>query len=193
MFAREQYFYTHAEYFALEEQAEFKSEYRHGRIIAIAGASLNHNRIARNVHTKLNNALAGRSCETFFGHVRLWIERRDFYTYPDVMVVCGHPQLVAGRSDTLINPIVLIEVLSESTAAYDPSEKFQAYWTLPSLAEYVLIDQYRLRVEYFQRISDKEWRLLVLTKPEEVLLLESIEASIPVSQIYHNVIWEEQE
>lgn len=191
MLAQERRLYTHAEYFALEEQAQVKSEYRRGEIIAMAGTSLNHNRIAGNVHTHLNNTLVGKSCEAFIGDVRLWIERRDFYTYPDVMVVCGSPQFVVGRTDTVTNPVVLIEVLSESTAAYDRGDKFQAYWTLPSLAEYVLIDQYRPRVEYFQRISEKEWRLLVLTKGEDVLNLESIAASIPLSQIYRNVAWDE--
>ncbi|MCK6626785.1 MAG: Uma2 family endonuclease [Anaerolineae bacterium] len=192
MLAQERRLYTHAEYFALEEQAQVKSEYRGGEIIAMAGTSLNHNRIAKNVSFAIDQAVTGKSCESFIGDVRLWIERRDFYTYPDVMVVCGSPQFVAGRTDTVTNPVVLIEVLSESTAAYDRGDKFQAYWTLPSLAEYVLIDQYRLRVDYFQRISEKEWRLLVLTKEEDVLNLESITASILLSQIYRNVAWEEQ-
>jgi Uma2 family endonuclease len=192
MLAQERRLYTQAEYFALEEQAQVKSEYRRGEIIAMAGASLNHNRIAKNTSFAIDQALAGKSCESFLGDVRLWIERRDLYTYPDVMVVCGQPQFAAGRTDTITNPIVLIEVLSESTAAYDRSDKFQAYWTLPSLAEYVLIDQYRVRVEYFQRISEKEWRLLVLTKEEEVLPLESIGAAVPLEQIYRNVAWEDQ-
>ncbi len=191
MLAQEHRLYTHAEYFALEDQAQVKSEYRRGEIIVMAGGSLNHNRIAGNVHTQLNLALAGKSCEVFIGDIRLWIERRDFYTYPDVLVLCGQPQFAAGRTDTVTNPIVLIEVLSESTAAYDRGDKFQAYWTLNSLAEYVLIDQYRVRVEYFQRISEKEWRLLVLTKEEDVLTLDSIEVAVPLEQIYRNVVWEE--
>ncbi|NJN96257.1 MAG: Uma2 family endonuclease [Anaerolineales bacterium] len=190
MLAQERRLYSHAEYFALEEQAQVKSEYRCGEIIAMAGTSLNHNRIAKNVSFAIDQAVAGKSCESFIGDVRLWIERRDFYTYPDVMVVCGPPQFAAGRTDTVTNPVVLIEVLSESTAAYDRGDKFQAYWTLPSLAEYVLIDQYRLRVDYFQRISEKEWRLLVLTKKDEALAFESIEVSVLLEQIYRNVVWE---
>lgn len=83
-------------------------------------------------------------------------------------------------------------MLSESTAAYDRSDKFQAYWTLDSLAEYVLVDQYRLRVECFQRLTEKEWRLLALTKTEDVLVLDSIGVAMPLGQIYQNVVWEAQ-
>ena len=192
MLAKEDRFYTPAEYFALEEQASYKSEYRQGEIIAMAGGSLNHNRIAKNTCFAIDEALAGKSCESFLGDVRLWVAKKELYTYPDIMVVCGLAELAEGRTDTLTNPLLLIEVLSESTAGYDRGDKFQAYWTLESLVEYVLIDQYRTRVEYFQRVSQKEWRLLVLTKLEETLLLESIEADIPLSQIYRNVTWEKQ-
>jgi Uma2 family endonuclease len=190
MLTHEKHYYTHAEYFAQEEQAETKSEYRRGEIIAMAGTSLNHNRIARNSAFAINQAIKNKPCEVFIGDVRLWIAKKDFFTYPDVMVICGQPVLVEGRPDTVSNPTVVIEVLSESTAGYDRSDKFRAYWTLDSLAEYVLIDQYRQQVEYFRRVSEKEWRLLVLTKPEDALPLESLEVTVPLSEIYRGVTWE---
>ena len=191
MLARERHVYTHAEYFALEEQAEVRNEYWQGDLVAMTGGSLNHNRIAGNAYTALNNALAGESCEAFIGDVRVWIEQKDIFTYPDVMVICGQPELLEGRIDTITNPKIIVEVLSESTVGYDRSDKFQAYWTLDSLAEYVLIDQYRVRVEYFRRVSEKEWRLLVLTRPDEILTLESVGVEIPLDAIYRHVTWEQ--
>lgn len=191
MLAKEHHAYTHAEYFALEDEADYKSEYFHGQIVAMAGASLNHNRLAKNISFAVDNAAAGKSCEAFIGDVRLWIEQRDSYTYPDVMAICGEPEFVEGRPDTVINPKVIIEVLSESTESYDRGDKFQAYWTLDSFEEYVLVDQYRMRVEYFKRISEKEWRLRILTKPDDELAFESIDVTIPLDEIYRNVTWDD--
>ena len=192
MLAKQPHLYTPEEYLALEEKAEYKSEYYRGEIVAMAGASINHNRIAKNVSFAIDGGLGGRPCESFIGDVRLWIEQRQFYTYPDVMVVCGSLEFVEGRTDTVTNPQIIIEVLSESTENYDRSKKFHAYWTLDSLTEYVLVDQYRQRVEYFCRASEKEWLLRVLTKEDDVLKLETIGVEIPLEIIYHNVAWEEQ-
>jgi len=192
MLAQERQLYTRAEYLALEEKADYRSEYRQGEIVAMAGASVNHNRITINVSTALTNAFAEKSCEAFSSDLRVWVERRNLFTYPDVMAVCGDLTFYDDRTDTITNPQVIIEVLSESTAAYDRGEKFQAYWTLDSLAEYVLIDQYRVRVEYFRRISEKEWRLIVLTKTDDVLTLESVGVDLALDQIYRNVVWEEK-
>jgi Uma2 family endonuclease len=191
MLAKGRHLYTHAEYFALEEQADHKSEYFGGKIVAMASASLNHNRIAKNISFAIDNSVAGKPCESFIGDVRLWIEKRDSYTYPDVMVICGEPEFVEDRTDTVINPKVIIEVLSESTEGYDRGDKFRTYWTLDSLEEYILVDQYRMRVEYFKRISEKEWRLRVLTKADDPLVLESLGLEIPLSETYENVTWDD--
>jgi Uma2 family endonuclease len=191
MLAKEQSFYTPEEYLALEEQADYKSEYYHGEIIAMSGGSLNHNRIAKNISFAIDEMLAGQPGESFIGDVRLWVEKKNLYTYPDVMVVCDGAELVAGRTDTIINPKVVIEVLSASTERYDRGDKFRAYWTLNSIEEYVLIDQYGPRVEYFRRVSEKEWRLLVLTKMDDVLSLASIQVDLSLIQIYRNVVWED--
>ncbi|HEY86366.1 MAG TPA: Uma2 family endonuclease [Chloroflexi bacterium] len=193
MLARQYDFYTTQEYLAIEEEAKRKSEYYDGEIVALAGASLNHNRIAGNIHTALNNSVGGKPCESFIGDVKVWIEERNFFTYPDVMVVCGETKFVESRSDTITNPKIIIEVLSESTERYDRSAKFHAYWTLDTLEEYILVDQYRLRVEYFRRTSAKEWALRVLTNIEDVLDLTSVGVEITLSSIYRNVDWEEDE
>jgi Uma2 family endonuclease len=105
--------------------------------------------------------------------------------------VCGAPEFLEERADTITNPKVIIEVLSKSTAGYDRGDKFQAYWTLDTFHEFVLIDQYRIHIEYFRRMSEKEWRLRVLTKEDDVLSLESITAELPLDQIYRNVSWDE--
>lgn len=191
MFAKQSHSYTPAEYLALEEKAEYKSEYFQGKIVAMAGASLNHSRIVRNLSALLNQAFAAKPCEVFTTDVRLWIEKRNFFTYPDVIVVCDEPQFFKDRTDTITNPQIIIEVLSKSTAEYDRSDKFHAYWTLDSFAEYVLVDQYRVQVEYFRRVSGKQWELQVFTRLDESLSLKSIEVKLPLEQIYQRVNWEE--
>ena len=132
--------YTREEYLLLEEKAEYKSEYRQGEIVAMTGASLNHNRIIISLSTFLTNAFESRSRETFTNDLRLWIERKRLYTYPDVMVICGQPKFVEGRADTIVNPKIIIEVLSKLTESYDRGDKFYAYWALDTFAEYVLVD-----------------------------------------------------
>ena len=183
--------YTREEYLLLEEKAEYKSEYRQGKIVAMAGASLNHNRIVSNMHAALYNAIEAKSCEVFMSDLRLWIEKRRLYTYPDVTVICDEPEFVEDRTDTIINPKIIIEVLSKSTESYDRGDKFHAYWTLDTFEEYVLVDQYRVHVEYFRKIDEKIWEIIVLTRADETLTLKSIEIEIPLGKIYRNVEFEE--
>ncbi len=183
--------YTREEYLLLEEKAEYKSEYRQGEIVAMTGASANHNRVAGNLFNALSNTLQSGPCEVFISDLRLWIERRNLYTYPDVMVICGGLQFVEGRTDTITNPKIIIEVLSKSTEGYNRGDKFHAYWTLDTFEEYILVDQYRVHVEYFRRIDEKVWEINVLTKEDETLNLKSIEVEIPLNKIYRNVTFEE--
>jgi len=135
------------EYLALEETAESKSEYCDGVIIPRTGASTNHNHISLNMSIALRLALKGLDYNIFMGDVRLWMPKKRFYTYPDVMVILGKPEYYNNRKDTVINPQVIIEVLSKSTKSYDRSDKFQFYQTLPTFQEYILIDQSRIYVE----------------------------------------------
>jgi Uma2 family endonuclease len=190
MLAKEQRSYTFEEYLAFEEQVEHKSEYRQGQIVAMAGASLIHNRIVSNIHAALYNALQTSACDVFMSDLRLWIQKESRAVYPDVMVICGEPQLVEGRTDTVTNPKLIIEVLSKSTTEDDRSDKFQAYWSLDTFEEYVLVDQYRARVEYFRRVSEKLWELLVFTQPNDILTLKSIGIELSLAQIYYKVQWD---
>lgn len=185
-------YYTLAEYLALEEQAEYKNEYYQGQIRAMAGASANHNRLVSNLHANLYHALEAKSCEVFVNDLRVWVEQKDLGAYPDVMVVCGGLEFLEGRTDTVINPKIIIEVLSESTAIYDKGDKFYAYWTLDTFEEYVLVDQYQIRVEYFRRVDEKIWELRVFTKLDDYLTLQSIDVALPLDRIYRNVDWDEK-
>ena len=182
--------YTPQEYLLREEKAEYKSEYYQGKIVALAGASINHNRITRNITTALANVSEVGGCEAFSNDLRVWIEAKNRYVYPDVAVVCGEIDLAEGRDDTIINPKIIIEVLSASTENYDRGDKFRAYWALDSLEEYILVDQYRMRVEYFRQVNERDWFLRVFTKAEEALELKSVGVEIPLEQIYRNVAWD---
>ena len=152
-----QRYFTPEEYLALEEAAEYKSEYRDGEIIPMTGASTNHNHISLNMSIALRLALKGLDYNVFMGDVRLWMPKKRFYTYPDVMVIAGKPEYYNNRKDTVINPQVIIEVLSKSTKSYDRSDKFQFYQTLPTFQEYILIDQSRVYVEQYCKLANKRW------------------------------------
>jgi Uma2 family endonuclease len=193
MVVHENLFHTFEEYLIREEQAQYKSEYRRGKIVAMAGASLAHNRIVGNLHAALYNALQTKPCAVFMNDLRLWIEPAQRAVYPDVMVICGEPELVEGRTDTVTNPKVVIEVLSKSTAEEDRSDKFHAYWTLQTFEEYILVDQYRTHVEYFRRVRDKQWELLIFTKLNDLLTLKSIAVEISLDQIYRNITFRLQD
>lgn len=190
MLARQQKYYTPEEYLTLEESAEYRSEYYQGEIFAMSGGSANHNRIAGNVYMSLRERLEGKSCEAFITDMRLLVKKNGLYTYPDVMVICGQLKYVKGRTDTVTNPVLIVEVLSESTQAYDRGAKFELYRALETLQDYVLIDQARVYVEYFHKLADGRWVLTELSQIEAVLALESVGVELPLSQVYRRVEWE---
>src|SRR5262245_46847116 len=128
---------TPEQYLVLERKADFKSEYLNGYIIAMAGASREHNLIAGNLHGELRSQLKGRPCETYVSDMRVFIDRTGLYTYPDIVAVCGEARFQDDGVDTLLNPTVIVEVLSDSTERYDRGRKFGHYRQLPSLREYV--------------------------------------------------------
>jgi len=178
------------EYFDLEETAEYKSEYYQGEILAMAGGSANHNRIAGNVFIALSDALRTKPCEAFIGDLRVWVKQVDLYTYPDVMVVCNGLEFAHDRTDTITNPIVIFEVLSPSTESYDRGKKFEFYRTIETLKDYVLIDQERVHVEYFRQLDDGQWLLSVFDDEADTLTLQSIGVEMLLSDIYQRVDWE---
>lgn len=178
---------TPEEYLALERQAEYKSEYYDGEILAMTGASLKHNRITLNIGAELNLRLKSRDCQAFASDMRVHVPATGLYTYPDVVVVCGEPQLEDEHLDTLLNPTLIVEVLSKSTARYDRTGKFSDYRSIPSFAEYLLVAQDEYRVEHYAKQPDGRWLLTEYRSLEAVLELYSIQCSLSLKEIYDKV------
>jgi len=178
------------EYLARERRAETKSEYLRGEVFAMSGASREHNLIAGNVNRELSQQLRERECEVYPGEMRVKVSPSGLYTYPDVTVVCSAPEFEDAEVDTLLNPKVLVEVLSPSTADYDRGGKFTHYRRLPSLHEYVLISQDRPLVEHYVRQGQDEWLLTEQSCLQDTLVLPSIQCQLPLSEIYLKVRWE---
>ncbi len=183
-----QTYVTPAEYLAFERKAPFKNEYLEGQIIAMSGASRAHNRITVDITIQLGNQLMARECEVFAGDMRVRPSLESpAYFYPDVVVVCDEPRFEDNTLDTLLNPILVIEVLSPSTAAYDRGEKFEHYQQLESLQEYILVAQDRVHVEHYLR-RDTQWVPAEFRELDDVLPLVSIECTLPLRAIYRRVI-----
>jgi Uma2 family endonuclease len=157
--ALEQRIYTPDEYLELEIASETRNEYRKGAIVPTTEGTPDHNELAINLAFLLKSALRGKPYRIVATDQRLWVPERSLYTYPDVMVVEKPLQLQTGRTDTVINPCFLAEVLSKSTRDYDHGEKFSAYRTIDSFCEYLLIDQYSIHVEHYVKTAANQWLL----------------------------------
>jgi Uma2 family endonuclease len=179
--------YTPEEYLALERQAQYKSEYFAGEIFAMAGASRWHNLIVTNVVRELSLQLKGRPCTTYPSDMRVKISPAGLYAYPDVTVVCGDAQFEDTQQDTLLNPTLIVEVLSESTEAYDRGSKFAHYRKLASLQEYVLITQTKPHVEHYVRQPDNRWLLAEADSVHDTIHLPSIDCHLALSEVYDKV------
>jgi len=182
--------FTPQEYLALERKSETRNEYYNGEICAMSGPSREHNLIAGNLFRDIGNQLEDRPCETYMNDMRVWIEATGLYTYPDGVVVCGEPRFQDREVDTLLNPTVIVEVLSPTTEAYDRGDKFRHYQRIGSLREFVLIAQDRMMVERYTR-QGNDWVLSDMTDPDQVLKLESIGCQIPLDRIYAKITFPE--
>jgi Uma2 family endonuclease len=190
MATERQKFYTPEEYLAMEREAAHKSEYYSGQIYAMAGGSPEHNLIGFNIAGLLHAKLRGSPCRGFTSDQRVRITETGLYTYPDVTVICGELQFDDAHRDTLINPTLLIEVLSPSTEAYDRGEKFAHYRRIESLQEYLLIAQDQPRIERFLRQSDGTWNYRAAEGMEGHLRLESVGVELLVSEVYEGVVFQ---
>ncbi|RKU08637.1 hypothetical protein C6503_22870 [Candidatus Poribacteria bacterium] len=177
---------TPEEYLALERKATVKSEYINGEILAMSGASLAPTRITADIVTELNNQLRGGECEVISNDMRVKTGPKGAYFYPDVVVFCGEPKVEDNVFDTLLNPTLVVEVLSPSIEAYDKGEKFRHYQELTSLREYILVSQDRVRVEHY-RLAKTQWVQTELRRHEDVLSLNSIRCELPLQDIYRRV------
>ena len=177
---------TPEEYLAAERRAKIKSEYIHGEVFAMSGASNAHNLITLDIATELNIQLRRRGCLVYSNDMRVRTKPTGSYFYPDVVVVCDKPRFEDNVFDTLLNPILIVEVLSPSTDAYDRGEKFAHYQELVSLREYVLVSQDRMRVEH-HRLIETQWVGKTFEAPKDVLKFNSIECDLPLQDIYTRV------
>jgi Uma2 family endonuclease len=182
--------YSLNEYLELEGQSTVKHEYWDGEIVEMAGGSINHNEIVGNFHAYLKFGLRGTHCRSFMSDLRLWIPRHRKVLYPDVMVIFGEPIFYEKRNDTVTNPAIIMEVLSESTSAYDRGDKFRFYRSLPEMQEYILIDQYSFSVEQFSKTADEKWLLNEYESENDVLTLSSVDFQVSLRDIYERVKFE---
>jgi Uma2 family endonuclease len=180
-------YYTPAEYLEVEAAADYKSEYRDGEIVTMTGGTTNHNKIALNFAANLKFALRGQAYDIYIGDVRLWIPRYRQYTYPDVMVIQGDPIYTGTGTTTVMNPLLIVEVLSKSTKNYDQGDKFLYYRSISEFREYILIDQARYYIMQYSKTSDGKWWLNEYESPESLLKLNAIEFQINLLDIYERV------
>lgn len=180
-------FLTSEEYLTLERKAEYKSEYVNGEVYAMVGASRRHNLITGNIFGELREQLKKRRCEVYTSDMRVRVPATNLYTYPDVIVVCGEPKFEDEHVDTLLNPTVIVEVLSPSTASYDRTKKFGYYRTIKSLAEYLLVAQDEYKVEQYTRQADNRWLLSDISSLEGMVNLDSLQCALLLADIYDKV------
>jgi Uma2 family endonuclease len=185
--------YTPTEYLELEKKAEFRSEYRDGEIVPMAGGTTRHNEISLNVATNLRFSLKGQDYRVYMSDVRLWIPLNRQYTYPDVMLIQGEPIYVENTTATITNPRLVVEVLSKSTKNYDRGEKFDYYRSIPEFQEYILIDQSCYHVMQYVKTNKGQWLLTDYTKAEEIVKLGSVDLALSLKDIYDRVNFNEIE
>ena len=182
-----QTYLTPEEYLTWERKQSFKNEYHNGQIVAMSGASLAHNSLTVDITVQLSNQLMEGECQVFAGDMRVRTDPTASYFYSDVIVVCGEACFEDDTFDTLLNPMVVIEVLSPSTAAFDRGEKFEHYKQLASLKEYILVSQDSVRVEHYYR-QRTLWNHNIFQRLEDTLPLVSIECEVPLRAIYRRVM-----
>lgn len=185
--------YTPEEYRQLEETAEFRSEYHEGEILPMSGCTINHNRITRNLVGVFGNLFQGKPYEVFMNDLRLWIPRHQRGVYPDVMVIEGQPLFTEGRQDEVLNPLLIVEVLSKSTKGFDREDKFRFYRSIPQFCEYVLIDQYEFLVEQFLKTESGQWLFQDYEGDAATVSFTSVGIEMSMSDIYERVIFESKE
>ncbi|MEA5535867.1 Uma2 family endonuclease [Crocosphaera sp. XPORK-15E] len=179
--------YTPQEYLELEIHSEERYEYINGEIIPMTGGTPNHNKVALNFASALNLGLKRQPLDIFMTDQRIWIPAKRIYTYPDVMVIAQPIEYVENRKDTLINPLLIAEVLSKSTQSYDKDEKFAAYRTISSFQEYLLIDQYKIHLEHYLKTEPRQWLFTEYDNPQDIIYLSSINFKFELADLYDKV------
>ena len=179
--------YTPEEYLELEENTEERHEYRDGEIVLMTGGTTNHNEISLNLASHLKFGLRKQNYRVYIGDVKVWIPRYRQYTYPDVMVIAGEPVYADQGTTTVMNPILITEVLSQSTKNYDQGDKFLAYRSIPELREYILIDQTRYQIMQYTKQNDQQWLLTEYQEEKATIQMQGLDFAISVLDLYEGV------
>lgn len=175
------------DYLEIERAADSKSEYLNGEMWAMSGATESHTVIVSNLIRELGNQFKGRPCRVYGPDMRVQVDTTGLYTYPDVTLICGERRFLDDRRDTLLNPLVIIEVLSPSTADYDRGAKFAHYRQLASLQEYVLVAQDERHIMHYLRQADNRWLLEEFQGRDDVIELPSVTCRLPLIEVYENI------
>jgi len=181
---------TPEEYLEIERKAEYKSEYYNGEMFALAGASLIHNKITSNVHVSLATQLKKKKCEVYQSDLKIYEQESGLFTYPDIVVICGEPECYDYKKDIIINPTVIIEILSQSTEAYDRGFKFELYRKLKALKDYILVSQEKISIEHFNKNKDNSWTMNEYNKSEQSMSIRSIDCKLELKEVYNRVRFE---
>jgi Uma2 family endonuclease len=178
---------TEADYLRIESAADFKSEFFDGEMFAMAGGSREHSLIGTNIAGEFRDRLKGRSCIAYNSDLRIKIEATGLFTYPDLSIICGPVQLAEESDETAVNPVVIVEVLSDSTEGYDRGKKFEHYRQIPTLREYLLVSQKEPRIEQFVRMEDGRWVLTEASGLDSKLEVPSLSIEIALREVFANV------
>jgi Uma2 family endonuclease len=178
---------TAEQYLEIERKADYKSEFFNGEMFAMAGAQRAHNQLVASLVRELGQQFRGRPCDVYPSDMRVRVKSTGLYTYPDVTAVCGEQRFADGQTDTLLNPSLIVEVLSSSTEAYDRGRKFEHYQSIESLREYLLVASDRMHVDLYSTQPDGRWLLTSASLPEDSLILESVGAELLLADLYEKV------
>lgn len=192
MSAIEKQTWTVEQYLEMERASAEKHEYRDGEIYLMSGASRRHNQIMGNAFASLHTQLRQSPCIVYPSDLRVKVTDTGMYTYPDISIVCGEPRFEIEQLDTLLNPVVVVEVLSATTESYDRGAKFQHYRALESLQEYVLISQDSPRIERYARQDNDQWLLTDAAGLDAMITLDSVGCTLALADVYEKVDFEEE-
>jgi len=181
-------FVTPKDYLDWERGQETRHEWFDGEIYAMTGASREHNLLCGNTLSALHGQLRGGTCEVYNNDMRVKVSETGMYTYPDIAVACGRPEFEDAEVDTLLNPVLIIEVLSDSTERYDRGAKFAHYRSLPSLQDYLLVAQDHCRVEHYRRQDASHWLLSEHQALGDIIELESVQCRLLLADLYERVL-----
>ncbi len=187
MSAQPESFLTAQDYLVWERQQETRHEYLEGQVFAMTGASRAHNMLCANILASLHGQLRGKPCEIYVNDMRVKVSETGMYTYPDLVAACGEPRFEDQAVDTLLNPVLIIEVLSDSTERYDRGAKFTHYRSVVSLKEYLLVSQHESRVEHYVRQPGNHWLLTEYQEMQDRIDLNSLDSYLSLAEVYERI------